>query len=78
MVTAARRLPLDEVELEELELEELELEELELDELELLEELEPVGAVLSPPHAANPLAMIPTIMHCSLFILESPGVMSFY
>lgn len=50
--------------LEELELEleeELELLEEEDDELELLE---PV----SPPQATRPAAMIPTIMHCNVFI----------
>lgn len=66
MVSEPTGPPLDELELEELELEELELldEELEL----LLEELEPVGWVVSPPHAAKPAAMIPTITHCNLFI----------
>lgn len=66
VVTANPGLPLDELELDELELEELELleEELEL----LLDELESVGSVFPPPHATNPLAMIPTITHCNLFI----------
>lgn len=71
MVSALVALPLDELELEELELEELELE-LE-EELELLEEdeelelLELEGSV-PPPQATRPAAMIPTIMHCNLFI----------
>ena len=60
---------LDELELllEELELllDEPEEEELLEEELEPLEELpEPV----SPPHATSPAAMIPTIMHCNVFI----------
>jgi hypothetical protein len=73
VVTTKPGLPLEELELEELELEELELLD---DELELLEELESVGWVASPPHATNPLAMTPTIMHCNLFILDSPSVCS--
>lgn len=72
MVRELTGVPLEEeleLELDELELDELE-DELELldEELELLEELEPVGGVVSPPHADKPAAMIPTIMHCNLFI----------
>jgi hypothetical protein len=80
VVTTKPGLPLEELALEELELDELELEELELldEELELLEELEPVGWVVSPPHATKPVAMIPAIMHCNLFIRPTYGYVFFY
>lgn len=78
--------PLLELELlEELELlleEELELLLDELDEEDELldEELEPLDELAeppSPPHATSPAAMIPTIMHCNLFI-GSPVVVLCY